>query len=44
MLQLPVERPERVCTPSASEGQDLRLWGCGEQLRVEKLIPEPAIE
>ena len=34
--------PERVVVPAPTIGQDLCLWGCGEQLSVEKLIPEPA--
>ena len=37
-------RPERVVLPAPTIGQDLRLRSCGNQLGVEELIPEPAIE
>ena len=36
--------PESVILPSPTIGQNLRLWGCGNQSSVEELIPEPAIE
>jgi len=36
--------PERVVLPAPAIGQELSLGGCGEQLGVEKLIPEPSIE
>ena len=36
-------RPERVVLPAPAIGQDLSFWGCGEQLSVEELIPEPAV-
>jgi len=36
-------RPERVVLPAPAIGQDLSFWGCGEQLGVEELIPEPAV-
>ncbi len=37
-------RPECVVLPAPTIGQDLRLRSGGEQLSVEELIPEPAIE
>jgi hypothetical protein len=37
-------RPERVVLPAAAIGQDLSFRGCGEQLDVEELIPEPSVE
>ena len=56
MLQLPVEMlqgrqpledrmwAESVVLPSPTIFQDLRLLGCDEQLSVEPLIPEEAVE
>jgi hypothetical protein len=37
-------RPDCVVLPAPAIGQDLRLWSCGEQLGVEELIPEAAVE
>ena len=37
-------RPERVVLPAPAIGQVLQLWSYGEQLVVEELIPEPAVE
>jgi len=34
---------ESVALPAPAIGQDLRIWGCGEQLSVEELIPEPSV-
>ncbi len=36
--------PESVVLPAPAIGQNLCLWGCGEQLGVEELIPEAAVE
>ena len=37
-------RPERVVLPAPAISQELSLWSRGEQLGVEELIPEAAIE
>ena len=37
-------RPECVVLPAPSISQELSLGSRGEQLGVEELIPEPAIE
>jgi len=36
--------PERVVHPAPAISQELGLGSCGEQLCVEELIPEAAIE
>jgi hypothetical protein len=37
-------RTDGVVLPAPAVGQDMGLRSCGEQLSVEELISEPAVE